>query len=204
MNKNNTKLLFLLLIGFVFLLSGLFSKGIEAAGTSEESIKPDIDNNKKISALELPIPQIDQDKAYLGLKGTGTFKLTQIKTRVLIIEILDFYCPHCQHDAPLVNDFYRNIQERADIKDKIKVIGIGVGNSPYELNLFKQKFQVTFPLLPDQDSDISKTFGVKGTPTFIGIKLNDQGLLEKFFLQEGGFEEAPKFLKELINKSGLK
>jgi peroxiredoxin len=140
----------------------------------------------------------------LGLKGTGTFKLTQIKTRVLIIEILDFYCPHCQHDAPLVNDFYRNIQERADIKDKIKVIGIGVGNSPYELNLFKQKFQVTFPLLPDQDSDISKTFGVKGTPTFIGIKLNDQGLLEKFFLQEGGFEEAPKFLKELINKSGLK
>jgi thiol-disulfide isomerase/thioredoxin len=204
MNKNNTKLSFLILISFVFLLSGLFSKGIEAAGTSEESIKPAIDINKKISALELPIPQSDQDRTYLGLKGTGTFELNQIKTRILIIEILDFYCPHCQHDAPLVNSLYRNIQERADIKDIIKIIGIGVGNSPYELNLFKQKFQVTFPLLPDQDSDISKTFGVKGTPTFIGIRLNNQGLMEIFFFQEGGFEEAPKFLKEIVKQSGLK
>ncbi len=204
MNKNNARLLFLILIGFVFLLSCLFSKGIEAAGTSGESIKPAKDKNKKIYALELSNPQSDQDRTYLGLEDSGTFKLNQIKTKVLIIEILNSYCPHCQHEAPLVNNLYRNIQERADLKDKIKIIGIGIGDSQDEINLFKQEYQVTFPLLPDQNSDIGNTFGVKGTPTFIGIRLNDQGLLEKFFFQEGGFGKAPKFLKEIIKKSGLK
>ena len=204
MNNNNTKLFFLILAGFVILLSCLFSRGIEAAGTSEESIKPAKDKNRKISALELPIPQGDEDRTYLGLEGSGMFKLNQIKTRILIIEILNSYCPHCQHEAPLVNNLHRDIQERADLKDKIKIIGIGIGDSPDEINLFKQEYQVTFPLLPDQNSDIVDTFGVKGTPTFIGIKLNDQGLVEKFFFQEGGFGKAPKFLKEIIKKSGLK
>jgi thiol-disulfide isomerase/thioredoxin len=203
MDKNRAKVLFFILISFVFILSGLFSKGVEAAGTTKVSIKPAKENNKKISDLELPIPQGDQDRTYLGLERTGTFKLNQIKTRILIIEVLNSYCPHCQHEAPLVNTLYRNIQERVDLKDKIKIIGIGIGNSSDELNLFKEEFQVIFPLLPDENSDIGSTFRVEGTPTFIGIRLNDQGLLEKFLFQEGGFEKAPQFLKEITKRSRL-
>ena len=204
MNKNNARLLFFILIGFVLVLSCIFPKGIEAAGTSKVSIKPARDKNTKISDLELPIPQSDHDRTYLGLEGTGTFKLNQIKTRILIVEILNSYCPHCQHEAPLVNNLHRSIQERADLKDKIKIIGIGIGDSPEEINLFKEEYQVTFPLLPDQNSDIGNTFGVKATPTFIGIRLNDHGFPEKFFFQEGGFKKAPRFLKEIIKQSGLK
>ena len=121
----------------------------------------------------------------------------------MIIEILNYSCSHCQHDAPRVNNLYRNIQERADLKDSIKIIGIGIGKSPDRLNLFKQEYQVTFPLLLDQNSDIVNTFGVERAPTFIGIKLNDQGFLEEFFFQEGGFKEVPKFLREIIDKSRL-
>ena len=189
----------ILFLGFMFFLASVGSP----AGTCEESIKSAKDKNEKISAIELPIPQSDQDRTYLGLEGTGTFKLNQIKTRILIIEILNYSCSHCQHDAPRVNNLYRNIQESADLKDHIKIIGIGIGKSQDKLNLFKQKYQVTFPLLLDQDSDIVNRFGVERAPTFIGIRLNDQGFLEKFFFQEGGFKEAPEFLKEIINKSRL-
>lgn len=202
MKKNSEKLLFLILISH--LLSFLFSRGIEAAGTSEVSIKPGKDKIRKISALELPAPQNERDRTYLGLEGSGTFKLNQIKTRILIIEILNSYCPHCQHSAPRVNTLYRSIQERADLRDKIKIIGIGIGDSPDEMEAFKQEYLVTFPLIPDPSSDIGNTFGVKATPTFIGIRLNGQGVPEKFFFQEGGFEKAPRFLKEIIRQSGLK
>jgi thiol-disulfide isomerase/thioredoxin len=188
----------------MFLGVFLFSQGIEGAGTSEESLKPGKDKTGKMAALELPIPPSDRDRAYLGLEGSGTFKLNQIKTRILIIEILNTYCPHCQHSAPLVNTLYDQIQERADLKDRIKIIGIGVGDNRDEINLFKQDYQVTFPLIPDQEGDIINTFGVQATPTFIGIRLNDRGLPEKFFFQEGGFRKAPRFLKEIIKQAGLK
>lgn len=203
MNKNNAKLFFFLFFGFVFFLPCIFSKGFEAAGTSNVSIKQAKDKNKKVSELKLPIPQSDQDRTYLGLEGTGTFKLNQIKTRILIVEILNSYCTHCQNEAPRVNNLHRSIQERADLKDKIKIIGIGIGDSPEEINLFKEEYQVTFPLLPDQNSDIGNTFGVEATPTFIGIRLNDHGFPEKFFFQVGGFAKASMFLKKIIKQSGL-
>ncbi|MBI4764817.1 MAG: redoxin domain-containing protein [Deltaproteobacteria bacterium] len=150
------------------------------------------------------MPQSERDRTYLGLEGSGTFKLNQIKTRILIIEILNSYCPHCQHEAPRVNNLFRNLHERADLKDHIKIIGIGIGDSSDELNLFKEEYQVIFPLIPDQNSAIGNTFGVKGTPTFIGIRFNDQGLPDKFFFQEGGFKKAPRFLNEIIKRSKLK
>lgn len=203
MKKNYKKFLFLVLIGFVFILTGLFLQGTSAfitIGEAKQSIKA---GKKKISALELAIPQSEQDKAYLGLEGTGTFKLNQIKTKILIIEVLNTYCPHCQNAAHLVNHLYLDMEKRPDLKDKIKIIGIGVGDSPDEINVFKKEYQVIFPLLSDQNGESADTFGVEGTPTFVGIRLNDQGFPEKFFLQEGGFQNPSNFLKKIIEKSEL-
>ncbi len=201
MKKNNEKLIFLVLISFIFTLTGLFLQGsAESITESKQSVKI---SKKTISALELPIPQSEQDKAYLGLEGTGTFKLNQIKTRILIIEVLNSYCPHCQNAAHLVNNLYLDMEKRFDLKGKIKIIGIGVGDSPDEINVFKKDYQVIFPLLSDQNGESADTFGVEGTPTFIGIRLNDQGFPEKFFFQEGGFGNAPNFLKKIIKRSGI-
>ncbi len=202
MKKNIAKHILLSLLALFVLLSGLFPKGTAAIEPPEETKKSQMENN--FPALELPVPQSDQDKMYLGLEGTGSFKLNQIKTRILIIEIFNFYCPHCQQAAPRVNALYRDIQQQPEISNKIKIIGIGFGNSTYEINLFKQKYEVPFPLFPDQDTDIATTCAVRATPTFIGVKLNDQGRLEKFFFQEGEFDEAPDFLKKVMEKSGLK
>jgi thiol-disulfide isomerase/thioredoxin len=204
MKKNNTKLMLPIVLGLVVLLAGSFSKGIADSQPPEEIKRAETENNKKISVFKLSVPQIDLDKTYLGLTGTGAFKLNQIKTQILIIEIFNFYCPHCQQSAPMVNTLYRDIQEKGDIRDKIKIIGLGVGNSAYEINLFKQKYQVPFPLFPDPDNEVAKTFGVKATPTFVGIRFNEQGVPEQFFFQECGFDDAPKFLNDIIKQSGLK
>jgi thiol-disulfide isomerase/thioredoxin len=153
--------------------------------------------------FELPIPQSEPEKNYIGLSGVGNFKVGQIKAQVLIIEVFNFYCPHCQHVAPRVNDLYLEIQRRPDMKEKIKMIGIGRGNSLYEVNSFRKKYQVPFPLFADQSMSISKTLGIEGTPTFIGVTLNGKGSQERFYFKNGGFQEAPQFLEEIIELSGL-
>ena len=67
----------------------------------------------------------------------------------------------------------------------MKLIGIGTGNTPYEIDLFREKYSVPFPLIPDQDMSIGRTLGVRGTPTFIGIELNADGTQHDFYFKSG-------------------
>ena len=70
-------------------------------------------------------------------------------------------------NAPVVNRLYSVIQEDAALKKDIKLIGIGVGNTPKQLEAFKTKFRVQFPLLPDQKGEILMALGTPGTPAMI-------------------------------------
>ena len=176
---------------------------------SSSSISPtkaSSSSEKKISlpVFEFPVPQNSWEKNYLGVSGVGNCKVTQINSPVLIIEVFNMYCPHCQRSAPFVNELFQNIQGRTDLTQKIKIIGIGTGNSPYEVDLFKNKYGILFPLLPDQDGSISKMLGVSSTPTFIGAKINRDGTTEQFYFKSGEVSDAAIFLSEILNPSGLK
>ena len=89
------------------------------------------------------------------------------------------------------------------MKEKIKMIGIGVGNSLYEVNSFRDRYQVPFPLIPDQSTEITELIGVKGTPTFIVVRKDNKGSQEQVYFKEGGFQDTRQFLTEIIKLSGL-
>jgi len=70
-------------------------------------------------------------------------------------------------NAPVVNRLYNVIQEDAALKKDIKMIGIGVGNTPKQLEAYKTKFRTQFPLLPDQKGEIVMALGTPATPAMI-------------------------------------
>ncbi|MBW2108179.1 MAG: hypothetical protein JRI36_05865 [Deltaproteobacteria bacterium] len=41
--------------------------------------------------IVLPIPSKRAHRQYLGLNGTGTFKIPQIKAKVVIVEVFNMY-----------------------------------------------------------------------------------------------------------------
>lgn len=203
MGKNEKRLVAVLFFLIVSLLSGSASQGAETITSIGNPTKPDGGNNKIVPAFELPMPQSKSEMSYLGLSGTGNFQIGQIKAEVLIIEVFSFYCPHCQRMASQVNELYQRIQERPDLKEKIKMIGIGASNSTYEIDSYKERYHVPFPLFPDQDIEITQMLGVKGTPTFIGVKVNGKDTRKRFYFGEGGFQDTQQFLAEIIKLSGL-
>ena len=60
------------------------------------------------------------------------------------------------------------------------------------------------PFSPTRSMEITEKLSVKGTPTFIGVKVDGKGNQKQFYFGEGGFQDNQKFLTEIIRLSGLK
>jgi peroxiredoxin len=153
--------------------------------------------------MELLKPGNPVDLNYLGLSGSGFFKINQIKTDIVIIEIFSMYCPYCQGEAPNINNLYALIEKDVGLKNKIKIIGIGINNSLFETDIFKKKYKVEFPLIPDGDFKLHKTIGEVRTPYFIVVKLK-AGKTEVIYSKLGALGDNRAFLEQIVKSAGLK
>ena len=180
---------------FIFLL---FSIGVLFAETTppkEGGVLPEI---------TLSVPEMSTQQDYLGIaKNKKTFRVPDIKAEVVLIEIFSMYCPFCQKDAPVVNELYDKIAHDEKLKNNIKLIGIGAGNSSFEVDFFQKTYHVNFPLFPDREFFIHKMLGGVRTPYFIGVKINKDGTHSVFYSNRGAIENASKFLNLILSKAGI-
>jgi len=157
-----------------------------------------------LPVINLPVPKNGEERNYLGLSGDGLFEIPEIKARAVIVELFSMYCPFCQKDAPIVNELYRLIENDPTLKKKIKLIGIGVGNSAYEVEVFKKTYDIPFPLFPDKDFVIHKVCGEVRTPYYMVVKINEDGTHQIIHAQLGNFPGAKPFLELVLKASELK
>lgn len=153
----------------------------------------------------LVTPESQQHRDYLGLttKAGETFKISDVKADILIIELFSMYCPYCQKEAPLVNELYKRTIEDDASGLAIKIIGLGASNSQFEVEHFGDTYDVDFPLFPDKDMSMYKALGGAGTPGFVGYKFKGVDAPVNVLRNAGGFYSADGFLKDLIDNSGL-
>jgi thiol-disulfide isomerase/thioredoxin len=154
--------------------------------------------------ITLAVPEDPDEKEYLGLSGNSSFSIPQIKAKVVIIEIFSLYCSKCQKIAPEMDKLYYLIESNPDLKNKIKLIGIGAGNSRYEVDVFKKTFHTPFPLFSDDDFAIHQALGDVRTPYFIVVKISQDGTREVIHSELDSFEEAQVFLNLILSASDLR
>ncbi|EFK09656.1 antioxidant, AhpC/TSA family [delta proteobacterium NaphS2] len=185
----------LIFVTALCILFGLYPGAISAGGYPEKG--------GTLPPVILPVPENHAHKAYLSLSGGKTFVFKDIKAKVLMVEIFSMYCPHCQVEAPAVNRLYQKIEADPHLKQNIRLIGIGVGNSAFEVNTFRKKYAIPFPLFPDPDFKIYSALGKVRTPFFIGIKSENKGMERIFLVHLGGFGSVDEFLQRIAQESGL-
>ena len=159
---------------------------------------------KQLPAIKLATSKDQSLRNYLGLQEKASFSVEEIKCEILIIEIFSMYCPHCQKDAPAINELYELIENDKKIAGRVKLIGIGAGNSAFEIDVFKKKYKIPFPLFADADFTILEEMGNVRTPYFIGIC--NQGKMKNriFFSQLSGFNGAEEFLDDILNSANCR
>jgi len=158
----------------------------------------------KLPAIRLSIPRDSDEKIYLGLSGEGFFEIPQIKAEGVLIKIFNLYCPVCQSSALAMAKLYRQIENSPDLKNKIKLIGIGAGNTVVEVEFFRQTYNIPFPIFPDEDLTIHNLLGEVRIPSFIAIRMEKDGSHKIVHTHLGGLTDTTLFLALMVEAYGIK
>lgn len=155
-----------------------------------------------INDVSFVAPASQADLDYLGIKkGEASFTVGKVKAPVVVVQLFSMYCTYCQEEAPQVNEFYNLLQQKG-LRDTIKIFGVGMRNSKMETDLFRKKFKVVFPLLPDHDGAVHTKLGSPMTPFFLIVDNRNGGKI--IFTHLGAMPSAESFLQSVIDKAGLK
>lgn len=131
--------------------------------------------------------------AYLGLDN-GEARPSAVKADFLFVEVFSMYCPICQRDAPTINELFDKLRA-SDLAGRVRVLGIGTGNTAFEVDVFRNKFKVGFPLFEDPDYIWHKALGEEGTPAFFLVDL--RGGRAVVYHHVGALEGADAALKTI-------
>lgn len=125
--------------------------------------------------LRLKAPVEPAARNYLGLGKAADFSLSQLAGELVLVELLNVHCPHCQMQTPSYNELYKLIEANPKTRGKIRMIGFAVGNLPEEVAAFKKRFQVPFPILADPNFELWRAVGGSSTPLSIYVRQQRPG-----------------------------
>ncbi len=176
------------IIPVVLLVMALPAMAVDAVQTGE-----------KLFGITLETPESREMQAYLGLSAKPAFTMDDIDADVVIVEIFSMYCPHCQREAPMINQFHDLLLTRKASKPSIKLMGIGAGNSAFEVDYFRKTYKVSFPLFADGDFVVHKALGEVRTPYFIALARGADRSWKVVLSRPGGIESPEAFLSTILD-----
>lgn len=199
MSSSPRKSLLISALFFVFSIGWLSIDGMEGRARAEGSVT----EGGRLPDFQLPVPKRIAERDYLGTKGRGFFKIPEVQAEVVIIQVFSMYCPYCQREAPAVNELYELIAERPDIRDRVKIIGIGAANTPFEVKAFRDLYAIPYPLFPDGDAAVQTALGEERTPFFMAIRIYPDKSHKVIYAKVAGMGDPEDFLDMILQKSEL-
>jgi peroxiredoxin len=137
-------------------------------------------------------------KQYLGLTDDTKPILRNVDADLIIVEFLTIYCPSCQIQAPVLNRLYSETLEDTGLQSRMKVMGIGLGNSKKEIDRFKQVRGVEFPILPDPKFEVYEKLSIsRRTPYTVMLKKDKAGNFVLVASHTGVIESYESYMSEI-------
>ena len=100
----------------------------------------------------------------LAARGGQNVSLTQYKGQVVMLNFWASWCGPCRQEMPLLESIYRKYGKMG-----FTMIGVNVEPDSNAANEWLKATPVSFPILYDRDSKVSKLYDVAGMPSTVII-----------------------------------
>ncbi|MEJ2696606.1 MAG: redoxin domain-containing protein [Candidatus Sulfobium sp.] len=135
----------------------------------------------------------EQEAADFSLKDLGgkTITLSSLKGKVVILNFWATWCPSCVSEMPSLNTLYKEMKSRG-----LEVIAVSTDRSASSVGDFKDTHGLAFPVVMDEDREVTRLYHVFSLPT--SFLINKKGIIvEKFY---GEYDWTEQEMKEKIEK----
>ncbi len=146
-----------------------------------------------LGAVTFPAPLTPEEASYLGLAKPAPFTIKDVKSPYILIEQFNSACPHCMHQAPIMDQLYEKVQQDAALKDKLKFMAVGQGDNDMKAKGWKVIQKVPFPVIPDPDSKLGKALNFSPYP--VSMVVDKTGKI--LWVEVGAFDSADDALKKI-------
>ncbi|MFZ5426711.1 MAG: redoxin family protein [Thermodesulfobacteriota bacterium] len=114
--------------------------------------------------LSLTAPVGPSGGEYLGIGQAKTFKLSDVKSPYILLEVVGVYCPQCHVQAPLFDKFFQRLSQDKELSAKVKMLGMAAGATKEEMDYLRESGVYKYPVASDPDFAAHKRIGEPKTP----------------------------------------
>jgi peroxiredoxin len=100
----------------------------------------------------------------LSARSGGTLSLAQFKGQVVMLNFWASWCGPCRTEMPLLENIYKKYSKMG-----FTLIGVNVEPDPKAAEDWLKQTPVSFPVIYDKDSAVSKSYDVAGMPSTVII-----------------------------------
>jgi thiol-disulfide isomerase/thioredoxin len=139
-----------------------------------------------------------EENRYLGSSQKHMLSFRKIRGDIFIIEVFSTYCMACPKNVPVLNAVYSAVTNNTDLKDKVKIVGIAVGNTENEIKAYRKSYGMHYPVLSDYHFTFLKVIGNPRVPYTIFIKRLPGGNKDVIFYTHQGVLDSPESILRAI------
>ena len=177
-----------------FLLVTFFVFFFQACATSGPQIE-------SLPVLRFNAPVNVGGARYLGISPrASTFYLQDVHAGVVVVEVFQVDCFHCQDEAPHVNELFERINQEG-LYDRVKVMAIAYGNTAFETSMYGRRYHVPFALVADPQQ---LAIAVEATPAFFLLQPLSGGGARVLYSKYGALPKTDVCIEMIRERAGLK
>ncbi|GMQ86892.1 MAG: TlpA disulfide reductase family protein [Gammaproteobacteria bacterium] len=112
----------------------------------------------ELKVVKHPIPASD---FYLRDLNSKLVRLSDFRGKVVLLNFWATWCPPCRKEMPSMQQLYQAYKDKG-----LEIVAVSVDTtSPGEVRAFVEELGLTFPVLHDRDSLVSRLYSNPGVPS---------------------------------------